>query len=109
MFVNTALYCLPLSAKAAVNVRLVEVAPTIFTHEPPLFVLTCHCTVGTGIPVASEVKVTEPPGHTVVLDGCEVTEIPEQFITRLYELPLTVQPPSVACTTKEFLRFRLLL
>ena len=40
--------------------------------EPPS-VLTCHCTLGVGLPVAEAVKETEWPAVTVWLVGLEVT------------------------------------
>src|SRR5262249_60149227 len=38
----------------------------------PPSMLTCHCTVGTGVPLAPAVKLTLP-GHTVWLAGSLVT------------------------------------
>src|SRR5678816_3845139 len=62
--VNTARYWLPLSAKVAVNISVVLVAPEILVKGPPP-VLTCHCTVGAGKPLAAAVKVAVWPSHTV--------------------------------------------
>ena len=62
-FVNTARYWLPLSARAAVNMSVVLVAPGISVKGPPL--LTCHCTVGVGKPLAEAVKVAVSPSQTV--------------------------------------------
>jgi len=45
------------------------VAPeTLLQEEPPL-VLTCHCTVGVGVPLAAAVKLTVWPAVTVWLPG----------------------------------------
>ena len=35
----------------------------------PLFVLTCHCTVGAGSPLAEAVNVTVAPVQLVTFDG----------------------------------------
>ena len=37
---------------SAANVRVVEVAPGMSLNVVPPSVLTCHCTVGAGVPVA---------------------------------------------------------
>ena len=65
--------------------------------------LTCHCTVGAGFPVAPAVKVAVVPALTVVLLGCVLTlgalltvrvaavvfTIPEEFVnTARYWAPL---------------------
>ena len=57
-------YCFPLSAMAAVKVRLEDVAPAISVNVAPPSILTCHCRAGTGAPDAPVVKLT-CPGHTV--------------------------------------------
>ena len=72
LFVHTARYCLLLSAVVAVNVIVPLVAPVIFDQAVPL-VLTCHCAVGTGVPVADEVKLTLVPAHIDCDTGWEVT------------------------------------
>jgi len=64
-FVNTAWYWFPFCDKAAVKLRVVEVAPGRMLKVAPLFVLTCHCTVGVGEPVAAAVKVAVWPAVTV--------------------------------------------
>ena len=48
-------------------------APEILAYRPPPLVLTCHCTVGAGVPVAAAVKVTGWPAVTVWLIGLVVT------------------------------------
>src|SRR5204862_1088832 len=62
---NTARNCFPLSASTVVNVYVVLVAPTTLLNAPPPSVLTCHCTVGVGLPFAVAVNDTEKPAHTV--------------------------------------------
>src|SRR5437773_1076089 len=54
--VKTARYWLPFCDNCAVKVRLVLVAPPMSVNPEP--VLTCHCTVGAGEPLAAAVKVT---------------------------------------------------
>jgi hypothetical protein len=65
-FVNTARYWFPLCANAAAKLRVVEVPPeeTLLNVAPPS-VLTCHCTVGVGEPVAAAVKLAVWPAVTV--------------------------------------------
>ena len=53
------------------NDNVVLVAPGMFANGPP--VLTCHWTVGAGLPLAAAVKVAVPPSHTVWLAGLVVT------------------------------------
>ena len=71
MFVNTARYWLPLRAVVAAKLYVALVAPVIFVQVVPL-VLTCHCTVGAGVPVAAAVKMAVPPTFTLVATGCVV-------------------------------------
>jgi hypothetical protein len=49
-----------------------EVAPAMSAHVVPL-VLTCHCTVGVGEPLAAAMKLAVDPEVTVRLVGCVVT------------------------------------
>ena len=48
------------------------VAPEILIQFDPPLVLTCHCTVGVGLPVAAAVKLAVEPAVTVVLLGFRV-------------------------------------
>src|SRR5437899_3145743 len=57
---------------AVVKLRVVEVAPETLLNVTPLSVLTCHCTVGVGEPVAAAVKVAVWPVVTVWFAGCMV-------------------------------------
>jgi hypothetical protein len=49
----------------AVKLSVVEVAPPTLVNVVPPSVLTCHCTVGVGEPVAAAVKVAVCPAVTV--------------------------------------------
>src|SRR6266478_4663956 len=71
-FVNTARYWYPFCDKVVVKLRVVEVAPETLLNVTPPSVLTCHCTVGVGEPVAAAVKVAVWPAVTVWLPGCAV-------------------------------------
>ena len=55
------------------SVKVVLVAPLMLLQVEPPSVLTCHCTVGVGLPVAAAVKVTLWPALTVALLGLVVT------------------------------------
>lgn len=57
----------------AVNVSVVLVAPEMSLKVAPPSVLTCHCTVGAGEPVAAALNDADCPDVTVVLDGEDVT------------------------------------
>src|SRR5215467_1306627 len=59
---------------SAANVRVVEVAPGMSVNVTPPSVLTCHCTVGAGVPVADALKDAFCPDVTVMLDGDDVTD-----------------------------------
>src|SRR5712664_3671461 len=71
-FVNTARYWYPFWDKAVVKLRVVEVAPETLLNVTPPSVLTCHCTVGVGEPVAAAVKVAVWSAVTVWFVGCVV-------------------------------------
>ena len=45
----------------------------MFPQPWPLFMFTCHCTLGTGSPEAAAVKVAADPDATTWLTGCVVT------------------------------------
>ena len=49
------------------------VAPATSVHEVPPSALTCHCTVGVGLPTAAAEKVTVLPGRAARACGCAVT------------------------------------
>jgi hypothetical protein len=70
--VNTARYWFPFCDKAVVKLNVVEVAPMMLLNVAPPSVLTCHCTVGVGEPVAAAVKVAVWPAVAVWFVGCVV-------------------------------------
>src|SRR5688572_27382877 len=72
MLVHTARYCLLLSAVAVAKDNVALAAPAIFVQVVPL-VLSCHCTVGAGLPLATELKITFNPAHFVCDAGWVVT------------------------------------
>jgi hypothetical protein len=47
------------------SIKVVDVAPLTLLKVAPLSVLTCHCTVGAGFPLAVAVKVAVAPATTV--------------------------------------------
>jgi hypothetical protein len=71
-FVKTARYRLPFWVEDVVKDNVVEVASAILLKVAPPSVLTCHCTVGVGWPVAAAVKVTACPAQIVWLTGLVV-------------------------------------
>jgi hypothetical protein len=73
MFVHTARYSLLLSAVVVVNDSGLAVAPVMLFQLVPLLVLTCHCTVGAGLPLAAELKLAFKPAHLVCVNGWVVT------------------------------------
>ena len=93
--------------------RVVDVAPDTFAKAPP-FELTCHCTVGVGVPEAAAVNVAVAPAATVTFAGLVViagavftvsvavmvVALPDAFVkTARYWLPfiaaVVVAKPSV--------------
>jgi hypothetical protein len=68
-FVNTARYRFPFCDKLVVKLSVVEVAAETLLNVTPPSVLTCHCTVGVGDPVAAAAKVAVWPAVTVWLAG----------------------------------------
>ena len=72
LLLHTARYCLLLSTVVTAKVSVPLVAPETFVQVVPL-VLDCHCTVGTGVPFAEEVKLTLLPVQPVWDAGWVVT------------------------------------
>ena len=72
MLVHTARYCLLLSAAVVAKAKVPVAAPVMLVQLVPL-VLSCHCTVGAGLPLAAELKLTFKPAHFVCDAGCVVT------------------------------------
>src|SRR5215469_16477569 len=63
--VNTARYSWPFRAtETLVSVSVVLVAPLMLPNVLPPSVLTCHCTVGVGLPLAATANETLPPAVT---------------------------------------------
>ncbi len=74
VFVNTARYCVPLSAnEVGETVSVVEVAPEMFVNVELPEGADCHCTVGDGSPEAAAVNVAGFGAVTVWLVGLVVT------------------------------------
>jgi len=71
-FVKNARYLFPFSRVLAVKVRVVELASGILANGR-LLMLTYHCTLGAGTPLAAAVKVAFCPAHTACACGCMVT------------------------------------
>src|ERR1019366_7948820 len=73
--VNVARYWFPVwpNVTAGVNVSVADVAPATLLNVTPLSVLTCHCTVGAGFPLAAAVKLGVAPTVTVWFTGFVVT------------------------------------
>ena len=71
-FVHLARYRLLLSAVVVAKDKVLAVAPVILLQVKPL-VLTCHCTVGAGLPLAAELKLAFEPAHLVWEEGWVVT------------------------------------
>ena len=67
--VKTARYSYWFWVEAAVRLSVLPVAPARFVKVVPPLVLTCHCTVGLGSPVAAAVNVADWPAMTVRLAG----------------------------------------
>jgi hypothetical protein len=62
----------PFCVADVVKVSVGEAAPATLVKVVPPFVLTCHCTVGAGFPLAAAVKLTLLPAVTDWLTGCVV-------------------------------------
>ena len=63
------------------KVRGLDVAPLTLLHVDPPFVLTCHCRIGVGVPVAAAVNDALLPAHTVRSAGFVDIVIAEQTVT----------------------------
>ena len=70
LLVKTASYSSPFMAVVTLDsVSVVLVAPLMALQVRPPSVLTCHCTVGVGLPLAAAVNDTLAPAVTVWLVG----------------------------------------
>ena len=65
---------MPFCDVLAVKVSVVEVAPGRSVKVAPPSVLTCHCTVGVGEPVAAALNEAGCPDVTLRLVGDDVTD-----------------------------------
>ncbi len=70
--VNTARYLLPVWVAVVTKLSVVEVAPATFVKVVPPLVLTCHWTVGVGLPLAAAVNVAVCPALTLWIAGLVV-------------------------------------
>ena len=70
--VNTARYWFPFSPAVVVKLSVVDVAPVMLLNVVPPLVLTCHCTVGVGCPLAPAVNVAVSPLVSVWFNGFNV-------------------------------------
>src|SRR5947209_3739728 len=67
--VKTARYRFPSWLSVVAKLRVVEVAPEKLLKLAPPSVLTCHWTVGAGVPLAAALKVAVPPAQSVAALG----------------------------------------
>jgi len=67
---------LPFCELLAAKQSELDVAPATSFHVEPLFVLSCHCMAGAGLPLAVALKHTLPPLQTVESFGFNVTAGP---------------------------------
>ena len=84
---------------SAVNVSVVEVAPGTLVNVVPPSVLTCHCTVGAGVPVAAALNDADCPDVIATLVGDEVTESVGHEDVEV-EVEVGVLPVAVLVTAK---------
>ena len=63
--VNRARNCQPFTNGMTVPLKLGEVNPATSVHVEPWLTDSCHCTVGLGLPVAADERVTTCPDMTV--------------------------------------------
>src|SRR5689334_7386541 len=103
VLLNTALYLLPSYEALAVKLSVVEVAPSMLFQSDPLLVLSCHCTVGDGVPLAAALNVTVPPEQADRFDGLAVT--PGAVLTVRVAADVGSLPQSVVKTARYRLPF----
>jgi hypothetical protein len=72
-FVNTARYLLLFCAAVEVKESVVEVAPGRSLNIVPPSLLSCHWTVGFGLPLAAAVNVAVAPSQRVLSVGFALT------------------------------------
>ncbi len=89
LLVKTARYSLPLWPAVVTMLSVVDVAPATLAKVEPPFVLTCHCTVGAGVPLAAAVNVAVWPALTASLTGFVVTTGAESTVIEVAFVPLS--------------------
>ena len=100
LLVNTAWYSSPFWAVVVLlRVRVVLVAPGMSLKVEPPSVLTCHCTVGVGLPLAAAVKVAVWPAVTVWLAGWAVIEGANWAVVTVRVAALVVAVPTLLVNT----------
>jgi hypothetical protein len=95
--VKTARYWLPFCDEFVAKVNVVLVAPGILLNDAPPLVLTCHCTVGVGLPPAAAVKVALP-----LMTVCEAGLVVTTGVVLTVSVALLVtdpQPPVTVTAT----------
>ena len=65
----------------------------------PPSLLTCHCALGVGLPLAAPVKETEVPAHTVLFVGLAVTTGAVLTVTVALPVPALLQLASLTVVT----------
>lgn len=83
----------------AANASVVAVAPGMSVNVAPPSVLTCHCTVGAGDPVAAALNDADCPKVTVKFEGDDVTVSAGQEEVEV-EVGAGVEPLVVFVTAK---------
>ena len=96
---KTARYWLPFCELCAAKVSVGDVAPLTLLHVTPS-VLTCHCTVGAGVPLAAAVKLTLWPAATLWPAGLVVTA---GAVLAVRVAALVVADPPVLVKTARYL------
>jgi hypothetical protein len=69
VLVNTASKSLPSCVELTMKDNVVDVAPATAEYDEPPFVLTIHCTVGVGVPLAAAEKVAVLPALVDTFEG----------------------------------------
>ena len=83
---------------SVVKLSVVNVAPAILVNVEPPLVLTCHCTLGVGFPVAAAVKVAVLPATTDWLTGFVVT-VGAKFTVNVAAV-VVAEPPGFVNTAR---------
>src|ERR1043166_8506682 len=84
-----------------INVILGFVSPAKLDHVIPPSLLTCHCTVGLGVPLAAEIIVTLLFLHTLVSNGVFVVmvgKVHDVVVQVLFAVLKQISAPPVGVT-----------